>query len=732
MKKLSNSKLGGKKSGAPNHFMVCAISVLLLSMSFGAAAQSELNEIKVTSGAGSDLIIEFVFDRNVSEPRIFSTQVPARLALDFNDAVNSSQQNNMAIGIGATKGLRVVSTDNKMRAVFDLMKPVQHALSVNDSVVTLTIKDSSRRSSDSYVSNVNVEVQNIDFRRGTNGQGVVIIDFDKPGAVVNMSEVNNKILIDVSSATLSDAMDRKMDVIDFATPVSYVDARQKGGSVTLEIEPHGDYTHLAYQTGSQYTVEVAERVIDQSAKSKMLDEEKEYTGNLVSFNFQDIPVRSVLQLIADASQLNIVVADNVTGSVTLRLNNVPWDQALDIVLQSKQLDKRREGDVIWVALAEDIANREKAKLTALKEQEELEPLSTVFIQVNYAKAADLAAMIQGASTGGENSGGGTSLLSDRGSVTFDERTNTLLISDVPSKLETIQALVDTLDRSVQQVQIESRIVVASDTFGDELGVRFGVTGSHEDRYGNIISTGGSAQALDRLNNAALINRFASLDGSGTPTFDPDFSNPGNPIEGAPLGERLNVNLPSASSSAGRWAFSILAADYLLDLELSALETEDRGEVISSPRVITANQTQAIIKQGVEIPFEQATSSGATSIQFKEAVLALTVTPLITPDERVDLTLKVDQDAIGENVGTSLGGLVPSIDTRSVETRVLVENGQTVVLGGIYEQIRRTTRSKVPFLGDIPGVGNLFRNKSVQDEKAELLIFVTPTIIKESL
>ena len=323
------------------------------------------------------------------------------------------------------------------------------------------------------------------------------------------------------------------------------------------------------------------------------------------------------------------------------------------------------------------------------------------------------------------------MISSRWSVAFDERTNTLLVTDVPDRLLIIQELVNTLDRSVQQVQIETRIVVASEKFGDELGVRFGVTGSHEDKYGNIISTGGSALAVDRLNNAALSRRYTSPSGSGLPTLTPD-TELSSGIAGAPLGERLNVNLPAAASSAGSWAASILAADFLLDLELSALETEDRGEVISSPRVITANQSQAIIKQGVQIPYEQATSSGATSITFKDAVLSLNVVPLITPDERVDLTLKVDQDAIGQEISTSLGGSVPSIDTRSVETRVLVNNGQTVVLGGIYEQIRRTTKSKVPFLGDIPGLGNLFRNKAVQDDKAELLIFVTPTIIKESL
>ena len=359
----------------------------------------------------------------------------------------------------------------------------------------------------------------------------------------------------------------------------------------------------------------------------------------------------------------------------------------------------------------------------MKEKEEFEPLKTIYIQVNYAKAEELATLLDG----DEESGG---MLSPRGTVTFDERTNTLLISDIPDRLLVIEELVRNLDVAVKQVQIESRIVVATDDFGNELGVRFGINGSKQDKYGNIISTGGSLLALDRLNSRSIENKINSPSGSGLPNFTP--GNQGSPIIGPSLGERLNVNLPTATSTASKWAFSILAADYLLDLELSALKSEGRGEVISTPRVVTTNQKLAKIKQGVQIPYEQATSSGATSIVFREAVLSLEVTPLITPDDRVDLTLKINNDTIGENVPTSLGGSIPTIDTRQIETRVLVDNGQTIVLGGIYEQVKRTDRSKVPVLGDIPGLGALFRNKAVQNDKAELLIFVTPTIIKESL
>ncbi len=691
-------------------------------------AQSTISEIDYKTGDQGSVLVQFKFDGAVVQPEIFSTNLPPRLALDFAGTLNGSDKRNVVIGTGGAKGMRVVSSNDKTRVVIDLMNQVSHQVTVDGQMVVLELSQNAVQ----YQSNSQrgaSQVDLIDFRRGLEGQGIVQVGLTNPDSIINISESLGKVVVEISASSLVESMDKKLDVIDFATPVTYVDARQSGSDVKIEIDVTGAFDKMVYQTGNQYTVEIKELQSDVVDGTKLLDDEPVYSGNLVSFNFQDIPVRSVIQLIADASQLNIVVADDVVGNVTLRLNNVPWDQALDIVLQSKQLDQRRRGDVIWVAPASEIAAREQEKLEALSKKEELEPLDNIFIQVNYAKAEELAMLISG--SGGEGEGTGNSLLSDRGSVAFDERTNTLLVNDVPDRLISIQELVATLDRSVQQVQIESRIVVASEKFGDELGVRFGVTGSHEDKYGNIISTGGSALATDRLNNAALNRRYITPSGSGLPTFTPDTELAEN-IPGPPLGERLNVNLPTASSTAGRWAASILAADFLLDLELSALETEDRGEVISSPRVITANQSQAVIKQGVQIPYEQATSSGATSITFKDAVLSLSVVPLITPDERIDLTLKVDQDAIGEEVSTSLGGSVPSIDTRSVETRVLVNNGQTVVLGGIYEQIRRTTKSKVPFLGDIPGIGGLFRNKAVQDDKAELLIFVTPTIIKESL
>lgn len=710
------------------------LTLVLLLLSTSVLAQLNLETVDFNSKNNGNIELNFKFDGTIEKPEIFMTTQPARIAFDLKGVVNKSGIKLLPISQGNAKSVRIVSTNEKTRAVIDLFKSAHHKLSANGDVLTIEIIADKKQ----VVQNLNSSsytIENIDFRRGDNGQGKIIIDFNKPGAIVNLRDTADKIKLEINSTDLPDELDNKLDVVDFATPVTYIDTRARNGDVNVDISANGNYEHFAYQTGSQYVIEVSEKIPEVESAASQLDKKVEYIGNKVNFNFQDIPIRSALALIADASQLNIIVADTVQGSVTMRLINVPWDQALDSVLNSHQLDKRQQGNVIWIAPASEIADREQQKLLAFSEKEKNEPLKAIYIQVNYAKAEELAALLSGESAGGSDEGGSSSsgqggLLSDRGSVTFDERTNILLVSDIPDRLLVIQELVKNLDVAVKQVQIESRIVVASDKFGDELGVRFGITGSKQDKYGNILSTGGSLNALDRLNSASINNRLNSPSGSGLPNFTPGLN--GDGIVGPALGERLNVNLPSATSSAPKWAFSILAADYLLDLELSALETEGRGEVISTPRVITTNQKLATIKQGVQIPFEQASSSGATTIAFKEAVLSLEVTPLITPDDRVDLTLKINKDSVGENVPTSLGGSIPSIDTRSIETRVLVKNGQTIVLGGIYEQIKRTDKSKVPVLGDIPGLGALFRNKAIQNDKAELLIFVTPTIIKESL
>jgi type IV pilus assembly protein PilQ len=430
----------------------------------------------------------------------------------------------------------------------------------------------------------------------------------------------------------------------------------------------------------------------------------------LTLNFQDIETRAVLQLLAETSGRNIVVSDTVQGNVTLRLRNVPWDQALDIVMTTKGLDMRQNGNVILVAPAEEISARETADLEARQAIVELEPLYSEFLQVNYAKAADLANLI---SAGDSDN----AMLSGRGSVAIDDRTNTLLVQDTAERLQDIRRLVRTLDIPVRQVLIESRIVVVNDDFSRELGMRLGFTGVTDQGTNGLVSVTGTSAGSATIVDSALQNLADPLNGTPFPVTAPS------------IGDRYNVHVP-ISNPAGTFALAVLDTDYIVDLELTALQTEGRGEIVSTPRIITANQKEARIEQGVEIPFQESASSGATTTQFKKAVLSLTVTPQITPDDKIIMDLVVNKDSVGQLTPSAQGGLVPSIDTRSIETQVLVSDGQTVVLGGIYETERRETINKVPFLGDIPGLGVLFRSTTNTTSKAELLIFVTPRILEE--
>ena len=721
------------------------LALVLLLLSVTVYAQTKLTSVNFNSELNGNVEFHLVFDKDINKPEVFMTTQPPRLAFDLPGVYNDSGVRVLPVTQGSTRSMMIVSTGEKTRAVINLLKAAHHELAVNGNELIVKVFAGEKSNTTKNISmDSNYRIDNVDFRRGENGAGKVIVLFNKPGALVNLRETADKIKLEISSTELPAELDSKLDVIDFATPVSFVDVRTRNGQVNIDISANGNYEHMEYQTGNKYVIEISEKVEIPENTAQGLDKEVEYVGNKITLNFQDIPVRSVLSLIADASGFNLVVADSVQGNVTLRLNDVPWDQALDAVLNLMKLDKRQKDSVIWIAPAEEIAAREKQILETIRDKEENEPLKTIYIQVNYAKADELVELIErGNNNGGGRSSGGSSgnlaargMLSLRGSVTYDERTNTLLITDIPSKLRVVENLIKQLDVAVRQVQIESRIVIASDSFGQELGVKFGVNGSTQDSQGNIISTGGSLEALDSLNNASLDGRLNSSSGSGLPNFTPGGA--GDGIMGPSLGDRLNVNLP-ASNSASKWAFSILAADYLLDLELSALESEGRGEVISTPRVVTTNQTEAVIKQGVQIPYTAPTAGGGAQggqavaiTSFKDAVLQLKVTPLITPDDRVDLTLDISKDDIGALVPQAGGGTIPSIDSRSIKTRVLVGNGQTIVLGGIYEQVKSSTKSKVPLLGDIPGLGALFRNNNISDKKVELLIFVTPTIIKENL
>jgi type IV pilus assembly protein PilQ len=683
---------------------LCLLLVLTPLVSW---AETEVTSASHSASGNGGVTITLNTSGDTPNVSVFSTESPPRIVLDMAETDSSVDSSPVVVGQGAVESYTTLAAGGRTRIMVDLSQSVSYDYDTEGGQVVLTIAGGPRQTS---VSTGGFSIENIDFRRGERGQSEVIVSLNRSGANVSVSVGSSGLSADFFNANLPDHLNQRLNVVDFATPVQLIDTDQRGNSVHLEMAVDGGFEHSYYQSGNDVIIEVTKRVLSTAVEAGNIElyAEKTYSGSRVTFNFQDIPVRSVLALIADVSDMNIVVADNVSGNLTLRLTNVPWDQALDIVLDARNLDKRSNGNVIWIAPTADIANREQELLQAIQDRQELEPLQTVMIRVSYATAADLRLLIEESSSGNQVSGE-NGLLSDRGSVTIDERTNTLLVTDTADKIEDIQSLVAELDHPVRQVQIESRIVVANSDFSHELGVRFGVTAAHIGN--NILAIAGDGFGADLVNPATNPRDDGLLD-------IPDI--PG----------RYNVNLPASNSSAGTLGLSFLTGDYLLDLELSALEAEGEGEVISTPRIVTANQHEAFIQQGVEIPYEEASSSGAASVSFKEAVLELRVTPLITPDNRVQLELEVKQDTVGEIFQTGRGGSVPSIDTRELQTSVLVNNGETVVLGGIFQDERNRNEDKVPYLSSIPGIGGLFRRRSNENKKRELLIFVTPTIVED--
>jgi len=733
-----------------------ALCVLLgLGFAFAGHAQAEnvLEDVTYVAHPGGRVEVTLRFAEPVTNPQAFTTENPPRIALDLAGIRNGFSQRRVDISAGATSGVSAVEAAGRTRVVVDLFRPASYETRIEGRNLVLAIAASLGGSTPTTsaagagdptkaIGARSVELTGVDFRRGKAGEGRIVVNFSAPGAAADLRREGDRVVLDILNVKLPPQQAKRLDVLDFATPVQFVETRTRGSGVRLEITAQPPFEQLAFQTGSEYVVEIAPKREDDKTKSK--NAEPVFSGSRVTFNFQDIPTRSVLQLIADVSDLNIVVADTVQGNVTLRLINVPWDQALHIVLQAKGLDQRRQGNVIWVAPQKEIADREQAMADARLQMEDKVELITDYIPISYGNAKDIAALLtqetkgnQQAGAGGQSSGQ-RGFLSQRGTVSYDDRTNTLLVSDTPQKILEIRELISVLDRPVQQVLIESRIVIATDTFARELGVRFGLSGGYEDNHGNVVSTAGSASGTDRMSNLALANRFGG--GRGLPVFRPgtvptSSTATGGGVAVPNINDRLNVNLPAATP-AGSFGLAILGADYLLDLELSAAQTEGRGEVISSPRVVTANQREAVIKQGQEIGYVTfqggAGGAGTATVQFKEAVLELKVTPTITADDRVVLNLAVKKDAIAGFIDNPGGGQVPQLDKREINTSVLVDNGQTVVLGGVYEVEKRDDLTKVPFLGDVPVLGNLFKRTGRRDTKAELLIFVTPRILSESL
>jgi type IV pilus assembly protein PilQ len=688
------------------------VAALAIAWGGQVAAQSStaLTDIDVKSLAGDALQVTLRTSGPAPDPLAFTIDQPARLSVDLPGVGLALDNRRIDVNAGGVDTIVVAEAGGRTRVVFNLDSLVPYtAQAMGDSVVVNIGTQAAAAAAPAQAAAAAPsagprQVRGIDFRRSADGAGRVIVKLSDARVPANLRQEGNRVVVDFTGAVLPEELMKRYDVVDFATPVTTVDAVRTATGSRVVVAAAGDFEQLAYQTDDTYVVEVKER-----PKQAMVTEaEKVYTGERLTLNFQDIEVRAVLQLLADTSGQNIVVSDTVTGRVTLRLQNVPWDQALDIVLRTKGLDMRKKDNVILVAPQAEIAAREKAELEAQQDIQDLAPLRTEFLQVNYAKASDIANLLK--------AGGGGSLLSERGSVSIDERTNTLLVRDTTEQLEQIRSMVATLDIPVRQVLIESRIVIVSDDFSRELGVRAGFTRVSDD-VSDLFAISGSAQATDSIVGSALDN----LANTGQPY----------PVQ-VPFGnfDRYNVNMP-VSNPAGRIALAILDFDdFLIDLEISAAQAEGKGEIVSSPRVITANQREAVIEQGVEVPYQESASSGATTTQFKKAVLSLKVTPQITPDDRVILDLEVNKDSVGELVPSATGGFVPSIDTRSISTQVLVDDGQTVVLGGILETDRREAERKVPFLGDIPGLGYLFKSKQRTNNRDELLIFVTPKILRE--
>jgi type IV pilus assembly protein PilQ len=709
------------KTIIPGISRLLLLVTVLFNAGYAAAAQNTLESVTYSTLPGNRLQIVLGMSQETAKPLSFTIDNPARIAFDFANTNSKLPKRSQPIGIGIAQSVTAITAKNKTRVILNLTEVVPYSVTTEGNNVMITLDSESTSnlfaagttasgaaavSAQQRFSDVQKGISNIDFRRGENGEGRVVVTLTDSNIPMDINEEFGKVVVKFLSSNLPDNLRQTLDVLDFATPVKSVSSFEQDGTVRIEIEPvNRDYEHVSYQANNIFTIEfkpISKKELEEKIRDKF-----GYTGDRLSLNFQDIPVRAVLQLIADFTGLNVVVSDSVDGNLTLRLQNVPWDQALDIILKSKGLSKRESGNVMLIAPSEEIAAQEKIDLEAAQAITELAPIRTAFFTINFAKVTELEPLFGGEGTEESEQG----LLSPRGSVIIDERTNTLIVKDTDEVISEIRKILTELDIPVRQVMISSRIVIAQDDFTRELGNRFGFTKTASiDGVAGAGNTSGTIAATDSM-------------------IEDVVNNGGNGISGIPFGtaDRFNVNLPTSGLATGSIAFSILKGSSLIDLELSALQAENQGEIISSPRVVTADRHEAFIEQGVEIPYLSATSSGATQVEFKKAVLSIKVTPQITPDDRIIMDLAVNKDAVGEVFAG-----IPSIDTREVDTQVLVNNGDTIVLGGIYEQITRDEVDKVPFLGDIPLLGYLFKHTLESDEKAELLIFVTPKILKDTL
>ena len=684
------------------------------SQSTAQALPNSIEAIDVAGQQGGNIIVRITLKAAPANPPAgFTVNDPPRIAFDFAGTSNGLGKNTREVGEGDLRLMNIVQAGDRTRVVMNLAKPLGYDTRVDGKAVVITLRGSGSSAAaaaaaapvtshfaEAKPNDDRHALRDISFRRGPNGEGRIIVDLSDNAVGIDLRQQGKNLIIEFANTSLPKNLERRLDVLDFATPVQTIDAFVQAGNSRITIEPKGLWEHSAYQTDNRFIVEIKPIVED---PTKLIQGSKVgYTGEKLSLNFQNVEVRAVLQVIADFTGFNFITSDTVGGNLTLRLKDVPWDQALDIILQTKGLDMRKNGNVVWIAPRDELATKEKLALESQAQIADLEPVRTESFQLNYQKADALQKLV------GDKA---QPILSKRGSAVVDARTNTLFVQDTPSRLEQVRALIKKIDIPVRQVLIEARIVEASDTFSRNLGARLGLN----DRS--------SGQSL--LNSSNRVTFGGQLETTGYVT-----TQVASPVP--TLTQSLGVNLPTSGLNGSTpGVFSMILFNEgltrFINMEVSALQADGKGKIISSPRVITADQVEATIEQGTQIPYQQATSSGATSVSFKSASLSLKVKPQITPDDNVIMDLNIHKDSVG--TVTSSG---PSIDTKQITTSVLVQNGGTVVIGGIYSQTESNTTTKIPLLGDAPFIGFLFRNNSKTDNKSELLIFISPKIVKSNL
>ena len=725
-------------------WLVAAFALAGSGAAFAQAGNS-IDSLVVSKGTSGNTIVKFTLKSPpVNPPAGFAIASPPRIALDFLDTGNGLGNTQRAIDDPALRSLNVIQAGNRTRVVFNLNKPQTFSTQVEGNSVLVTLYDQGERLdakaqlverfAEARPGDVVHALRDVDFRRGTNGEGRIVVDLSDNATGIDIRQQGKTLIVDFIKTTLPRNLERRLDVQDFGTPIVAVDTFSQGGNARMVIEPKGLWEHSAYQTDNRFILEV--KAVQEDPNKLIQGSKMGYKGEKLSLNFQNVEVRAVLQVIADFTGLNIITSDTVTGSLTLRLKDIPWDQALDIIMQTKGLDMRKNGNVVLIAPREELALKERQQLETQQQIAQLEPLVFESFQLNYIKASDLERIIStnrqqqfGAGAGQTaTTGGQGSILSVRGVALVDPRTNILFVSDTAARLEEVRKIIRQLDTPIRQVMIEARIVIASDKFSKQLGVRFGAQTGFTINKKYAVGQGGN------LNTQPVVHLEGDKIIRDTRTQTPFELASGLASAGYSDSPQLNVNLP-VPNPAGQLALTLinLGSGNLINLELSALEADTRGKVVSSPRVVTADNQKAQIEQGTEIPYvTPGTANSPATVSFKKAVLRLEVTPQITPDNRIIMTVEVRKDSVGQYVQLGGGFSVPSIDTRNVTTQIHINNGDTAVIGGIYEDTVTNDVTKVPILGDIPVLGYLFKTTGRNTEKQELLIFLTPRVVKESL